>query len=156
VQAGSAATTGPIFKYMQLEKQTLPGISLIDITPDIRKEISAHALREGYVNVLSRHTTTAVTINEAEPRLMDDIRQVGGSRHGTHEGKQTDCHVMGHYQYTQQVPSVYGNCIQGMQEGCTIQMASFATVISNMFAFLGQANSCTQPTVALSFPPVPC
>jgi len=29
----------------------------------------------GTVNVLSRHTTTALTINEAEPRLMDDVRQ---------------------------------------------------------------------------------
>ena len=28
------------------------------------------------MNVLSRHTTTAVTINECEPRLLDDIRQV--------------------------------------------------------------------------------
>ena len=35
-------------------------------------------LREGFVNVLSRHTTTAVTINENEARLLDDVRQVGG------------------------------------------------------------------------------
>jgi len=31
---------------------------------------------EGCVKVLSRHTTTAVTINEHETRLLDDIRQV--------------------------------------------------------------------------------
>jgi hypothetical protein len=29
----------------------------------------------GCVNVLSRHTTTAVTINEMEGRLVDDVRQ---------------------------------------------------------------------------------
>lgn len=29
----------------------------------------------GFVNVLSRHTTTAVTINEMEGRLVDDVRQ---------------------------------------------------------------------------------
>jgi thiamine phosphate synthase YjbQ (UPF0047 family) len=31
--------------------------------------------RNGFVNVLSRHTTTAVTINEMEGRLVDDVRQ---------------------------------------------------------------------------------
>ena len=41
--------------------------------------MSKSGLKEGVVTVLSRHTTTAVTINEAEPRLMDDIRQVGGA-----------------------------------------------------------------------------
>lgn len=30
---------------------------------------------EGWVHIVSRHTTTAVTINECESRLMDDIRQ---------------------------------------------------------------------------------
>ncbi|GFH19099.1 uncharacterized protein HaLaN_15995, partial [Haematococcus lacustris] len=39
------------------------------------RELSATGLREGLVTVLSRHTTTAVTINEFEPRLLDDVRQ---------------------------------------------------------------------------------
>lgn len=56
---------------------TQPGISIFDITPEIRAEVANSGLKEGVVTVLSRHTTTAVTINEAEPRLMDDIRQVG-------------------------------------------------------------------------------
>lgn len=46
-----------------------------------REEIDRIGLAEGFVNVLSRHTTTAVTINEAEPRLMDDIRQVRRTQH---------------------------------------------------------------------------
>lgn len=33
------------------------------------------ALPKGFVNVLSRHTTTAIAINEHEQRLLDDIRQ---------------------------------------------------------------------------------
>ncbi|PNH08748.1 hypothetical protein TSOC_004690 [Tetrabaena socialis] len=32
-------------------------------------------LLEGCVHVLSRHTTTALSINESEARLMDDVRQ---------------------------------------------------------------------------------
>ena len=41
----------------------------------IRAEVERLGVQEGTVNVLSRHTTTAVTINECEPRLLDDIRQ---------------------------------------------------------------------------------
>jgi thiamine phosphate synthase YjbQ (UPF0047 family) len=44
--------------------------------PQIRAEVERLGVAEGFVNVLSRHTTTAVTINECEPRLLDDIRQV--------------------------------------------------------------------------------
>lgn len=65
-----------VFKYHQLDLETkYPGISLHDITPQIRELIEREQLQEGYVNVLSRHTTTAVTVNENEARLMDDIRQ---------------------------------------------------------------------------------
>jgi hypothetical protein len=56
----------------------LPGIALFDITPQIRQRVQQLGVTEGFVNVLSRHTTTAVAINEYETRLLDDIRQVGG------------------------------------------------------------------------------
>ena len=41
----------------------------------VRARVKAAGIENGVVNVLSRHTTTAVTINEAEGRLMDDVRQ---------------------------------------------------------------------------------
>jgi thiamine phosphate synthase YjbQ (UPF0047 family) len=56
----------------------LAGIALFDITPQIRQRVQQLGVTEGFVNVLSRHTTTAVAINEYETRLLDDIRQVGG------------------------------------------------------------------------------
>eukprot|EP00955_Chlamydomonas_euryale_P075205 362247-Chlamydomonas_euryale.AAC.4 len=56
------------------------GIAVLDITAEVRAALEASSVQEGCVNVLSRHTTTAVTINEAEPRLMDDIRQVWAVR----------------------------------------------------------------------------
>ncbi|EEH56232.1 uncharacterized protein MICPUCDRAFT_8703, partial [Micromonas pusilla CCMP1545] len=58
-----------------LEYATLRGIQLIDVTADVRARVKAAGIENGVVNVLSRHTTTAVTINEAEGRLMDDVRQ---------------------------------------------------------------------------------
>lgn len=47
------------------------------VPPGLRPKPRPQAgLEEGFVNVLSRHTTTAVTINENESRLIDDVRQV--------------------------------------------------------------------------------
>eukprot|EP00959_Pyramimonas_sp_CCMP1952_P023997 502930-Pyramimonas_sp.AAC.1 len=96
--------------YTQLKVETKYGISLHDITPQIkslldesginlrkllllvhdsrtrvvRKHTHTNATvptlpiphrRNGFVNVLSRHTTTSVVINENEARLVDDVRQ---------------------------------------------------------------------------------
>jgi len=70
------ATTQPMFAYEQIELDTKPGIALFDITPQIKEVIKKHGVAEGTVHVISRHTTTALVINECEPRLLDDIRQV--------------------------------------------------------------------------------
>jgi secondary thiamine-phosphate synthase enzyme len=53
---------------------TPPGIALIDITPEIRAHIIEAGLRDGVAVVTSRHTTTAITINENEGRLLEDAR----------------------------------------------------------------------------------
>ncbi|KXZ49975.1 hypothetical protein GPECTOR_18g131 [Gonium pectorale] len=64
------------YRYHQLEvPQTPPDIALVDITPQIRELVAQGGLLEGCVHVLSRHTTTALTINENEERLLDDVRQ---------------------------------------------------------------------------------
>jgi secondary thiamine-phosphate synthase enzyme len=58
----------------QLRLSTDPGISLHDITPLVRLSVQASGIKEGFVVVASRHTTTAVIINENEPRLLEDVR----------------------------------------------------------------------------------
>jgi secondary thiamine-phosphate synthase enzyme len=50
------------------------GIALHNITPDIRAFLVESGVRDGFVTVTSRHTTTAVTINENETRLLEDVR----------------------------------------------------------------------------------
>ncbi len=54
---------------------TQPGTGLHNITPGIREIINASGITEGIVAITSQHTTTAVTINEDEERLREDIRQ---------------------------------------------------------------------------------
>lgn len=49
-------------------------ITVVDLTEAIRKRLEATGLRDGSVNIISRHTTTAVTINEWESRLVRDMR----------------------------------------------------------------------------------
>ena len=45
-----------------------------DLTPSISALVERSGVLEGTVTVVSRHTTTAITINEWESRLVDDIR----------------------------------------------------------------------------------
>ncbi|KAF5831682.1 hypothetical protein DUNSADRAFT_12736 [Dunaliella salina] len=65
----------PIYSYAQVAFETKPGIDFHNITQDVQAEIEKTGLQEGVVTVISRHTTTAIAINEDELRLRDDIRQ---------------------------------------------------------------------------------
>jgi secondary thiamine-phosphate synthase enzyme len=50
------------------------GIALHDITPRLREILRSSGVSNGFMVVTSRHTTTALTINEHESRLLDDLR----------------------------------------------------------------------------------
>ena len=54
---------------------TDPGITLQDVTPQIRRLVEKSGIRAGFLTVTSRHTTTAITINENEERLLEDVRR---------------------------------------------------------------------------------
>lgn len=58
-----------------IELETGPGVSLTDITGRLRDAVAASGVVDGAVIVTSRHTTTALMINENEARLVDDVRQ---------------------------------------------------------------------------------
>ena len=60
--------------HHHLELETQAGINLIDITARLRALIAESGIANGTLTVTSRHTTTAITINENEERLLDDVR----------------------------------------------------------------------------------
>lgn len=60
--------------YRQLHLSTAPGICLHDITALVREGVEGSGINDGIVVITSRHTTTAITINENEPRLLEDVR----------------------------------------------------------------------------------
>lgn len=57
-----------------IEVETAPGINIYNITPQIKKLLTATSIKNGQVVVFSRHTTTALAINEYEERLLEDIK----------------------------------------------------------------------------------
>lgn len=57
-----------------IELETGAGISLHDITPEIRAAIDQSGITNGFVLVTSQHTTTAIAINEHEARLLEDVK----------------------------------------------------------------------------------
>ena len=57
-----------------LHVATFAGINLHNLTPDIRRFIAESGIRNGFAIVASRHTTTAITVNENEGRLLEDLR----------------------------------------------------------------------------------
>lgn len=59
----------------EIHVNTLKGISFHDITPQLKEAIKNLGIQSGSITVLTRHTTTAITINEMEGRLIDDARQ---------------------------------------------------------------------------------
>lgn len=58
-----------------LQLNTGSDISLFDITPQIKAVIEKSDIHNGFVLINSQHTTTAITINEHEERLLEDIRR---------------------------------------------------------------------------------
>jgi secondary thiamine-phosphate synthase enzyme len=53
---------------------TESGINIYNVTPQIEKLIKESAIKDGQVLIFSRHTTTALAINENEERLLIDIK----------------------------------------------------------------------------------
>ena len=62
-------------QYHHIENiKTSEPISIIKLDDDINSAIAHSGLSDGFVIVSSRHTTTAITINEYEPRLLHDLK----------------------------------------------------------------------------------
>jgi secondary thiamine-phosphate synthase enzyme len=60
--------------YAEIELATQQGISLHDLTSLVKQAVKDSGVSDGSLAIASQHTTLAVTINEFEPRLVDDCR----------------------------------------------------------------------------------
>ena len=53
---------------------TTDAIDIVDITSAIQQQVDAASITQGHVVIFSCHTTTALTVNENEDRLLVDIK----------------------------------------------------------------------------------
>ncbi len=58
-----------------LHVRTRECLQFVDLTDRIAERVRASGIWNGTVNIQSRHTTTAIVINENEPLLLDDMRR---------------------------------------------------------------------------------
>ncbi len=56
--------------------QTQECLQFIDLTDDIVAIVENSGVRNGWVNVQTKHTTTAIIVNENEPLLQEDLRSL--------------------------------------------------------------------------------
>jgi secondary thiamine-phosphate synthase enzyme len=56
--------------------QTAGCLEFIDITEAILERVRQSGVRHGLVNVQTKHTTTALLVNEHEPLLLEDIKKI--------------------------------------------------------------------------------
>ncbi|MDT9338768.1 secondary thiamine-phosphate synthase enzyme YjbQ [Trichodesmium erythraeum 21-75] len=63
-----------LIKNELFEIETAPGIEIYNITPQVIDILTATGINDGQVIVFSRHTTTALGINENEERLIEDLK----------------------------------------------------------------------------------
>ncbi|HEY9602172.1 MAG TPA: secondary thiamine-phosphate synthase enzyme YjbQ [Allocoleopsis sp.] len=57
-----------------IDVKTDEGIGIYNITPQLVELLQETGIKNGQVLVFSRHTTTALAINENEERLLEDVK----------------------------------------------------------------------------------
>jgi secondary thiamine-phosphate synthase enzyme len=113
MQLSSAA--GLASRIQQLEFQTRDAIQFLDITDDVVRLVRATGLRNGVVNVFSRHTTAAVSIQEAEPLLLEDLREfLERSAPAQAQYRHNDFRVRTVHMHDDESPNGHAHCLQLM------------------------------------------
>lgn len=59
----------------ELRMRTRECLQFVDITDMVSERVAASGIWNGIVNVQTRHTTTAIVVNEAEPLLIRDMKR---------------------------------------------------------------------------------
>jgi len=90
-------------------------IQFLDITNEVAELVRAAGVREGVANVFSRHTTAAVCIQEAEPLLLEDLRDFL-ERNAPAEAhyRHNDFRVRTVHMHDDESPNGHAHCLQLM------------------------------------------
>jgi len=99
----------------RLEFETREPIQFLDITDDVVELVRATGLRDGVAIVFSRHTTAAVCIQEAEPLLLEDLRDfLHRSAPAQAPYRHNDFRVRTVHMHDDESPNGHAHCLQLM------------------------------------------
>jgi secondary thiamine-phosphate synthase enzyme len=59
-----------------IRMRTSECLQFVDVTDAVEEIVARAGIRHGWVNVQTKHTTTAVIVNENEPLLHEDLKRV--------------------------------------------------------------------------------
>lgn len=71
--AGMNAFAGESINSDDEDDSPRQAVSVEDLTPRLKSFLISSGMQNGVIHVISRHTTTAITINERESRLAQDV-----------------------------------------------------------------------------------
>ena len=97
----------------RLAVETREPIQFLDITDEVTSIVRGTGVRDGIVTIVSRHTTAAVRIQEAEPLLLEDLlsflrRLAPANVHYQHN----DFRVRTHHMHPDESPNGHSHCLQ--------------------------------------------
>jgi secondary thiamine-phosphate synthase enzyme len=110
-----SSAPGVASQLRRLVLETREPIQFLDITRDVADVVRAAGLREGVVTIFSRHTTAAISIQEDEPLLIEDLvefleRSAPAQDHYRHN----DFRVRTVHMHDDESPNGHAHCLQLM------------------------------------------
>jgi secondary thiamine-phosphate synthase enzyme len=110
-----SSAPGVTSRLRRLVLETHEPIQFLDITDQVADLVRLAGLREGVANVFSRHTTAAICIQEAEPLLLEDLREflqrkAPADTHYRHN----DFRVRTVHMHDDESPNGHAHCLQLM------------------------------------------
>jgi secondary thiamine-phosphate synthase enzyme len=110
-----SSAPGVASRLRRLVYETHEPIQFLDITDDVAELVRAAGLRDGVATVFSRHTTAAVCIQEAEPLLLEDLREFLQRHAPTHAHyRHNDFRVRTVHMHDDESPNGHAHCLQFM------------------------------------------
>jgi secondary thiamine-phosphate synthase enzyme len=110
-----SSAPGVASQLRRLVLATREPIQFLDITDHVTDVVRAAGLREGIVTIFSRHTTAAVCIQEAEPLLIEDLREFLERSAPAHDHyRHNDFRVRTVHMHDDESPNGHAHCLQLM------------------------------------------
>jgi secondary thiamine-phosphate synthase enzyme len=97
----------------RLAFETTEPIQFVDITDQVAESVRIAGITDGMVTIMSRHTTSAVRIQENEPLLLEDLlgflrRLAPSNVHYQHN----DFRIRTHHMHDDESPNGHSHCLQ--------------------------------------------